>query len=43
VTAHPTAQWARQLLREAVGYEERYAYLLHDCDSIFSVEVDESI
>jgi putative transposase len=29
--------------REAVGYEERYAYLLHDRDSIFSAELDHSI
>ncbi len=29
VTAHLTAQWTRQL-REAVGYEKQYAYLLHD-------------
>ena len=43
VTAHPTAQWTRQQLREAVGYEERYEYLLHDRDSIFSVEVDETV
>ncbi|MBL8268544.1 MAG: DDE-type integrase/transposase/recombinase, partial [Steroidobacter sp.] len=43
VTAHPTAQWTRQQLREAVGYEEGYEYLLHDRDSIFSAEVDESI
>jgi len=43
VTAHPTAQWTRQQLREAVGYEERYEYLLHDRDSIFSAEVDASI
>jgi hypothetical protein len=43
VTAHPTAQWARQQLREAVGYEERYEYLLHDRDSIFSAEVDGAI
>ena len=43
VTAHPTAQWTRQQLREAVGCEERYAYLLHDRDAIFSAEVDKSI
>jgi putative transposase len=43
VTAHPTAQWTRQQLREAVGYEERYEYLLHVRDAIFSVELDESI
>jgi hypothetical protein len=33
----------RQPLREAVGYEERYTYLLHDRDSIFSAEIDQSI
>jgi transposase InsO family protein len=33
----------RQQLREAVGYEERYAYLLHGRDTIFSAELDESI
>jgi putative transposase len=43
VTAHPTAQWTRQQLREAVACEEQYAYLLHDRDAIFSAEVDESI
>ena len=43
VTAHPTAQWTRQQLREAVGYEERYEHLLHDRDAIFSAELDESI
>jgi putative transposase len=43
VTAHPTAQWTRQQLREAVGYEEQYAYPLHDRDSIFSAELDRSI
>ena len=43
VTEHPTAQWTRQQLREVVGYEQRYAYLLHDRDSIFSAELDESI
>lgn len=43
VTGHPTAQWTRQQLREAVGYEERYEYLLHDRDAIFSAGLDESI
>ena len=43
VTAHPIAEWTRQQLREAVGYEEPYAYLLLDRDSIFSAELDESI
>jgi hypothetical protein len=43
VTAHPTAQWTLQQLREAVGYEERSKYLLHDRDAIFSAELDESI
>ena len=43
LTAHPTAQWTRQQLREAVGCEERYAYLLHDRDAIFSAELDQSI
>jgi len=43
VTAHPTAEWTRQRLREAVGYDEQYAYLLHDRGSIFSAELDRSI
>jgi transposase InsO family protein len=38
-----TAQWTRQQLREAVGYAERYEYLLHDRDAIFSAELDASI
>ncbi len=43
VTAHPSAQWTRQQLREALGYETRYEYLLHDRDSIFSADLDESV
>lgn len=43
VTAHPSAQWTRQQLREAVGYESRYEYLIHDRDSIFSADLDEAI
>jgi putative transposase len=43
VTAHPSADWTLQQLREAVGFEERYAYLLHDRDSIFAKHLDDSI
>lgn len=43
VTAHPTAAWTLQQLREAVGFEERYQYLLHDRDSIFAEHLDESV
>jgi putative transposase len=40
---HPTAAWTLQQLREAVGLEERYEYLIHDRDSIFAKHLDESI
>ena len=43
VTAHPSASWIRQQLREAVGYENPYEYLVHDRDSIFSCDLDESV
>jgi hypothetical protein len=43
LTAHPSAAWTLQQLREAVGLQERYEYLLHDRDSIFSEHLDESI
>ena len=43
VTAHPSSAWTLQQLREAVGFEERYEYLLHDRDSIFAKHLDESI
>jgi transposase InsO family protein len=43
VTAHPTAAWTLQQLREAVGPDARYDYLLHDRDSIFAQHLDESI
>jgi transposase InsO family protein len=43
VTAHPTAGWTLQQLREAVGFGERYQYLLHDRDSIFATHLDESV
>jgi putative transposase len=34
VTSHPTAAWTLQQLREALGYHDRYRYLIHDRDSI---------
>jgi len=43
VTAHPTAAWTLQQLREALGYERRYRYLIHDRDRIFAKRLDESI
>src|SRR6266404_5253044 len=43
VTAHPTAAWTLQQLREVVGLEERYEYLIHDRDSVFAKHLDESI
>jgi putative transposase len=43
VTAYPTAAWTLQQLREALGYERRYRYLIHDRDRIFAKSLDESI
>jgi putative transposase len=42
VTAHPSAAWTLQQLREAVGYEDHYQFLIHDRDSIFASQLDES-
>jgi putative transposase len=43
VTAHPTAAWTLQQLREILGYDARYRYLIHDRDTIFARSLDESI
>lgn len=43
VTAHPTAEWTAQQFREAVPSDHLYRFLIHDRDSIFSREVDETI
>jgi len=43
VTAHPTAAWTLQQLREAIGFERAYRYLIHDRDSIFARSLDASI
>jgi len=43
VTRHPTSAWTLQQLREAIGYETNYQYLLHDLNTIFAWSLDESI
>ena len=43
VTAHPSAAWTLQQLREAIGGVDDYRYLLRDRDSIFAASLDESI
>jgi transposase InsO family protein len=39
VTAHPTAAWVAQQLREAFPYEHPVRYLIRDRDSIYGQEV----
>ena len=43
VTAHPTAPWTLQQLREAIPADHRSRFLIHDRDSIFSQQLDQSI
>ena len=43
VTASPTAAWTTQQLREAIPYDHRYRFLVHDRDSIFSTSLDETV
>jgi putative transposase len=43
VTAHPTAAWTLQQLREAIPSDHSYLFLIHDRDSIFSAEVDQQL
>ena len=43
VTAHPSAAWTLQQLREVVGYGDQYRFLIHDRDCIFASRLDESI
>jgi putative transposase len=43
VTAHPTAPWTLQQLREAIPADHGYRFLLHDRDSIFSPQLDQRI
>ena len=43
ITAHPSADWTLQQLREVVGMDCSHRYLLHDRDSFFAKRLDESI
>ena len=43
VTAHPTAPWTLQQLREAIPSDHSYRFLIHDRDAIFSAEVDHQL
>ena len=43
VTAHPTAAWTLQQLREAIPSDHGYRFLIHDRDSIFSRVLDQSL
>jgi putative transposase len=43
VTAHPTAPWTLQQLREAIPSDYGYRFLIHDRDSIFSHHLDQRV
>src|SRR5271168_3867219 len=43
VTAHPTAAWTLQQLRETVPSDHEYRFIIHDHDAIFSAELDASL
>jgi putative transposase len=43
VTAHPTAEWTAQQLREAFPYDQLPRYLLRDRDAIFGMEFREQV
>jgi hypothetical protein len=43
VTAHPSAHWTLQQLRGVIGFDDTRRYLIHDRDSLFARQLDESI
>ena len=43
VTAHPTAAWTLQQLREALPGDHGYRFVIHDRDSIFSPDLDKAV
>ena len=42
-TAHPTAVWTMQQLREAIPAAHTYRFLIHDRDAIFSRDLDQRV
>ena len=42
-TAHPSAAWTLQQLREAIPSDHSYRFILHDHDAIFSLGFDASV
>ena len=42
-TAHPSAAWTLQQLREAIPSDHSYRFILHDHDAIFSLGFNESV
>jgi hypothetical protein len=40
VTTHPNAEWTMQQFRECLTGEERYRFVIHDRDAIYSKDVD---
>ena len=43
VTAHPTAAWTLQQLREALPGDHHHRFLIHDRDAIYSPWLDDSL
>jgi len=43
VTAHPSACWTMQQLREGIPSDHQYRFLIHDRDGIFSSALDRQI
>jgi putative transposase len=42
-TAHPSAAWTLQQLREAIASDHTYRFIIHNRDAIFSSEFDASV
>ena len=43
VTDHLSAEWTLQQLREALPDDPPFGFLIHDRDSIFSLELDKAV